>query len=690
MGTIIPCWKKLLNSLLLAGIILSTLGVSLANAGSVDSFAAQTDNPVEFGNLEDPEDVVPFMDELISSQMRLNKIPGASVVVIQKDKVLFSKGYGVADVKGKIKVDPEKTIFKIGGLSSLPVMFALMQLVEQGKIDLDVDINQYLDKIQLPQTFEQPVTARHLLNRTGGFDVMTSIGGTVKTAKDRDPLEEYVEKVMPARIYSPGEVVNYAPDSYDILLAGYLVQKVSGVPFEEYFELNVFPLLDADRSTFRQPLPESLAVDLSTEFDLQGPYAIPMAQNYYSAHPIDNLSSTAHDMARFMMALLNNGRIGDQVVLKESSIDALMNSPFSMDERMSPQVSTWTGFKYDGIRGLMMIDFASDGFNGIFYIFPEKQVGIVLLANSFPGKVFLTLATKFSERYIPPSADAAVSAAPSTEAVSMTNEDLERFSGFYHRTGLPEKTLWKTALIQGIWETIKVAPNESGGLITRGGIGEYTYEQNWTPIKPNVFAFTGEKKTPWNFYNFDSDDYITFREDSEGRITYIYAGQTSYERMEWYEDAPLHILLWVIGLGIFLTYIYQEIILWLWKWWNIPPYEEKGKLEPSRLYYATRIVPAVAGLLGAVMIMFLLSLLLMDISWLLKYSPDQQTAILRTIMTLPMILLGIVPFVVAGAVLVWVRKYWTIKDRIYYTLAAVAAVVAVWQFSVWNVMFYQF
>lgn len=681
--------KAILNICFVLAFVLSPFGLSLVNASDTQAPQSQTEPPVEMGDLSNVEEVNTFTDKLVASAVRSNKIPGAAVVVVQGDDVLFSKGYGFTDEGKKNPVDPDKTLFRAGSLSTLVEMVTLLRLVDQGKVSLDADVNQYLEGFQIKGAFGQPVTVRHLLNRTGGFDTLTWIGEPTDSADLLIPFMEYAKKSQPARVFPPGTEVNLSPFSYDYIVVGAIIESVTGMPYEEYLEKDVLPSIGADHTSARQPLEGDLAAALSTEFDLKGPYSVPMKSSYYNARPVNGLSTSASDLARFVRFLLNKGKLDDQVILQKSSVEALMNNPFSHNEHLSPQVGPFTGFNYNGIRGMFMYHLVEDGFTGAIYLFPEKQIGIILLSNSYPSKLILTLPTKFAEHYIPATGEI-VNTEETTATVALSGEDLKRYEGFYHRIGLPEKTLWKTFLIQGTWETVKVTPNGSGGLESRGGVGQYSYEMNWLPVGENLFQFTGEKKLAWNFLNFDSDNYLAFGENDKGEIAYIYAGQTSYEKMYWYEDAALHILMWVVALGLFITFIYQQIIQWFWKWYSIPPYEERGKLEPSRWHYIMRILAGIASLFGAVVIASLVVLLLMDVSWLQTYTPEKAVAFLRTVMTLPMIFLVIVPFLVAGCIWVWVKKYWTIKDRLYYTAVTAAALLATWQFTIWNVLFYRF
>jgi CubicO group peptidase (beta-lactamase class C family) len=176
------------------------------------------------------------------------------VTVVKDGKVLFAKGYGYAEVKTRKPVTVDATLFRPGSISKTFTWTAVMQLVEQGKIDLNRDVNDYLD-FKIPATFGKPITMKDLMTHTPGFEE-TLKELFVANAADMRPLQQYVQTHMPQEIFPPGTTPAYS--NYGATLAGYIVQRVSGVPFENYIEQNIFVPLGMTHSTFRQPLPANL------------------------------------------------------------------------------------------------------------------------------------------------------------------------------------------------------------------------------------------------------------------------------------------------------------------------------------------------------------------------------------------------------------------------------------------------
>src|SRR5215470_3183238 len=205
------------------------------------------------------EDVGAFLDGIMPQQLGREDIAGAVISVVKDGKVLFAKGYGYADVEKKTPVSPDNTLFRPGSISKLFTWTAIMQLVEQGKLDLDRDVNEYLD-FKIPATFPKPITVRNLMTHTAGFE--EHVKGLMVDDPARLPsLRTALISSLPKRMYPPGEVSAYS--NYGASLAGYIVQRVSGEKFEDYVARHIFAPLHMEHSTFVQPLPKAMQPDMS-------------------------------------------------------------------------------------------------------------------------------------------------------------------------------------------------------------------------------------------------------------------------------------------------------------------------------------------------------------------------------------------------------------------------------------------
>src|SRR5215218_9760750 len=149
-------------------ILLSTSGSAMGQEDRVAPGRNVSTAPSQQGPT-DPAELKAFLDEELGREMEKHHIAGAAVSVVKDGELFFAKGYGYADLDNKIPVDPEQTVFRIGSVGKLFTWTAVMQLVEQGKLDLDEDINDYLD-FRIPDTYPQPITLKHLMTHTSGFD----------------------------------------------------------------------------------------------------------------------------------------------------------------------------------------------------------------------------------------------------------------------------------------------------------------------------------------------------------------------------------------------------------------------------------------------------------------------------------------------------------------------------------------
>ena len=285
-----------------------------------------TPGPTERAELE------AFMDGIVEAQLEAYNIAGAVVAVVKDGSLFFAKGYGYADLKGRNRVQADKTLFRIASISKLFIWTAVMQLVEQGKLDLDTDINTYLTHFKIPDTYDEPVTLTHLMTHTAGFEEYV----TGLFAKDTDrllPLEDILAHELPVRVRPAGDVISYS--NHGTAIAAHIVEKVSGRAWDDYVEENILKPLGMDHTTFRQPVPENVSANVSKcytysegEFQEEAFVYVPLA-------PVASASTTATDMANFMIAHLNYGRFDNSRILNDEIARQMHGALF----RHAPEVN---------------------------------------------------------------------------------------------------------------------------------------------------------------------------------------------------------------------------------------------------------------------------------------------------------------------------------------------------------------
>jgi CubicO group peptidase (beta-lactamase class C family) len=135
------------------------------------------------GGLTDPAELEVFLDDLLARQLADNHIPGASVAVVKDGQLFFAKGYGYANLEQRTPLVAEQTLVRVGSIAKLFTWTAVLQLVEQGKLDLNADVNTYLADVTIPATYPAPITLAHLMTHTVGFEEQL-LGLTVFSAAD--------------------------------------------------------------------------------------------------------------------------------------------------------------------------------------------------------------------------------------------------------------------------------------------------------------------------------------------------------------------------------------------------------------------------------------------------------------------------------------------------------------------------
>jgi CubicO group peptidase (beta-lactamase class C family) len=363
-------------------------------------------------------DVETWLDGYVPYALHSGDIAGAVVAVVKNGEVLFEHGYGYADYDKRVAVDPKLTLFRWGSVSKLLTWTAVMQLVEQGKLNLDTDVNQYLD-FKIPPREGKPVTLRNIMTHTGGFE--ERLKGLIGIEADGVmPLDQFVKLYIPARIYAPGETPAYSNTATAI--AGYIVARVSGVPFDDYIDKHVFEPLQMQNSTFRQPLPAALKPNVSNGY--RAASLPPKAFEIVGPAPAGSLSASGDDMTHFMIAHLQKGRYGSGQILKEETAEQMHNTALTILPRVNRME---LGFYEDNYNGHRVIAHGGDTqwFHSDLHLFIDDGVGLLISVNSV-GKdgaaqeVRSQLFHEFADRYFPGrAADGKVDAKAAAEHAGM-------------------------------------------------------------------------------------------------------------------------------------------------------------------------------------------------------------------------------------------------------------------------------
>ena len=431
-------------------------------------------------------DVDLWLDGYMPYALRVGDIPGAVVTVVKDGQILTTRGFGYADRDKRTSVDPYKTLFRPGSISKLFTWTAVMQQVEAGKIDLDADINQYLD-FKIPAYKGKPITTRQLMTHTAGFEEV--VKELIFYGKPEPELGAYLKNHVPKRIFEAGLTPAYS--NYGTALAGYLVERVSGEKFNDYIDRHVTGPLNMRNTTLRQPLPASLAGTDAIGYSKPGKPS--KGFEIVGPAPAGSASSTGADMGRFMIAHLQGGELDGQRILSAETAHTMHYSPLDKVNPTSligPLDRMELGFFQTSINGRYVIGHLGDteGFHSSLHLYMDEHVGLYLSVNSggrqgAAGTLRTAIFRDFSDRYLP------YAGAPDGKVDAKTSaEHAKAMAGAWSVSRRADSTFLSLFYMMG---QAKVAVGPKGELIVPSILGANGRPKEWTEIAPYVWREVG-------------------------------------------------------------------------------------------------------------------------------------------------------------------------------------------------------
>jgi CubicO group peptidase (beta-lactamase class C family) len=470
-----------------------------------------------------------FVDGVMQGLMQARHVPGAVALMVQDGRVTFERGYGLADPGTGRPIDPEKTLFRVASISKLITATAAMQLVEQGKLDLGADLNRYFEGFAIRNRFGRPITLGHLLTHTGGLQDSAS-RWTQALGEAPIPLRSYLAAHVPEPVRAPADLISYS--NVGFTLVGYLVERASRQPFARYVEQHILEPLKMTHSGFGlpRPLPSDMAVGtywtgeryLATGYDrlLMGP-----AGDFYTS---------ATDIARFMLAHLQNGRIADGSRLLADDTTRMMHAQHFTQH---PRLTGWAyGFQENVRNGHRTLEHSGSwrGFGARLVLVPEKQLGLfVSTTRSYDPRFFDPLLVSFFDRVLPPGRPLAFPA-----PLRGAGERAHRYTGTY----IANRRVHNDNLKLGLFEDeITVTANDDGTLRIRWP-GDSRDSTRMVEIAPALFQ------------REDDGHIVGFRTDADGRATHLFADSLAMEHLAWWERPTVQGFGAVVcGLFFFIT-----------------------------------------------------------------------------------------------------------------------------------------
>lgn len=606
------------------------------------------------GALDDTVALGAFLDGAFRQYVEVDHVQAAVVAVVKDGRVLYARGYGYADDAKKTPADPATSLFRIGSTSKLFTWTALMQLVQQGKVDLDADVNKYLKQFQIPAAFGQPVTVRSLMTHSSGFED-GGLGYLIANDSTQVlPIDVALEKHMPTRVRPPGALSSYS--NYGAALAGLIVQDVSGVPFNDYIRRFILEPLDMHHATFQEPLPSNLVADAVTGSAFEnGVYTAKPFEYVGGFRPAGSGSFSAIDMTHFMMAHMQNGEFHGAHIL-DSATTALMHArAFSNDPRLP---SMALGFYELHVSNPRVIGHEGDTqrFHTAMFIVPEAKTGI-FMSYVGTGAEHLRegILQSFFAKYFP---------TPTPDTLPMAADFATRsrkYAGAYrfarHSTTKIDKALG--VLAPPI--SVTVVPKENRLIVS--GIGEHPAQ--FVPIGDSLFQ------------QVDGQYRMGFTQDASGKVTRLNVDAFPFMGTERVPFADTPSLWWtllglstLIFLAALLTIFYRRTGL------QALPRDQKRvvwlALVESALFFITLIT------LGVV-----IASTASDLGGSVPTS-------LKVALVLPIIFVLATVALLIASFNVWRRSWWTVGRRVQFTFVVLACIAVSFFFYQWNLLGWQF
>jgi len=322
------------------------------------------------------------IDAYVEGEMRRLKIPGVSLAIVEGDKIVRLRGFGRARPDGEAPTP--QTPFFIGSLTKSFTALAVMQLVEAGKIDLDAPVQRYLPwfRVADPQASAQ-MTVRHLLNQTSGLP--TSSGEIQLADFDNSPgaTERQARALSTLVLARPvGSAFEYSNSNYNLL--GLIIEAAGGELYADYVQKHIFTPLDMSHSYTSPTIAKQNGLAVGHQYWFAVPFARPNLPIPHGSLPSGQLISSAEDMARYLIALLNGGRYGDAQILSGAGIAELHRGEADVSFKGISLGQYGMGWYIDEIGQTKLVWHSGilPHFYAYMALLPEQKKGVVLLFNA--------------------------------------------------------------------------------------------------------------------------------------------------------------------------------------------------------------------------------------------------------------------------------------------------------------------
>lgn len=490
--------------------------------------------------MPDRAELAQFLDSLVPVKLQETKAPCLVISVMTGDGILFEKGYGYADLENNVPAGAETTVWRLASISKVVTGTAVMQLVEEGTLDPDRDVNDYLKDIRIPEKFGRPVTLRHLLTHTAGFDDRY-IGKSFRTRDELPPLRDFIRNIMPQRVHPPGEVYTYS--NIGNALMAVVVEDVTGTDFNDYCIRHIFGPLGMDQTSFR--LTPQLAENLYNGYLYEGGSYTEIPFDFLGDYPAGQLLATADEFSRFMMCHLNLGILDSVRILETETARAMHSAQFTHHPELNGSVGYTFHISKDYGHTIISHNGGYLGLSTTMWLMPGLNTGLFMATNVMDFSIINSVRNPLMERFFARSQEYGDESAYPPDRLPAYDRDVEKFTGWYRSTRYSREDITKTGLLMGFGGEVRIWKNDEGMLMMYDHKGDV---RRLIQVEPGLFR------------SIDDDYYIAFHFDESGNPDFLFtSGTDALERFPAFYRPANQMNLMAALFGFFLLVLLVRI-----------------------------------------------------------------------------------------------------------------------------------
>jgi CubicO group peptidase (beta-lactamase class C family) len=463
-------------------LAVASICVSACTLSPTESAAAPAPQAASESN--DAARIAAIVDPLIGADLSASGTPGAAFVFVRDGRIVYAQGYGVSDVATSSVVDPEKTVWPVASITKVITAMAALQLVDQGHVELDADVNRYLKRLQVPSQGYGPLTLRHLLSHTAALD---ELPGRQFDGNQRPDMAAFLTDRL-VRYRAPGELTAYS--TYGMALVGVLVEDATGQSYADYVVQHILKPAGMNHAWIMTAQGDEKGV--ATPYEVEDRRAEAIPHEWYVTTPTSSMVASVSDMARLLLIHLANGNAGANRLLTPELTHAMQ----TQQATIHPDLPGWgLGFQLDRVNGKSLAEHGGDiaGFSSLFSLIPEENAGFFIVHHGESGDLRFRVKQSLMDALYPLKVAADVPV-PNPKNIERLAEYSGRYISSFACRSCPE------AAEQAFSVTVEV-----DGTLSLWG-------QKWVPLRRDLFIRDDGKRL------------LGFARDSGGRVVSVSGG----------------------------------------------------------------------------------------------------------------------------------------------------------------------